>query len=72
MPKKPIFFESRGGTWGMKGEFDKAIADFSEVIRLDPKNAAAYVDRGRAWAAKGEREKAASDYRQAELLRKAP
>ena len=29
----------------IKGEFDKAIADFTESIRLDPRNAEVY-----AWA----------------------
>ena len=37
-----------------KGECDKAIADFTEAIRLDPQSASAYYDRGRAWAEKGD------------------
>ena len=39
-------------------EYDKAIADFTEAIRLDPKNAKAYRSRGVAWAHKQEFAKA--------------
>ena len=39
-----------GATPGMpKGEYDKAIADYTEAIRLDPKDALAYDNRGIAW-----------------------
>ena len=33
-----------------QGEYDRAIADSTEAIRLDPKNAMAYYNRGRAGA----------------------
>ena len=36
----------RGTTWLSKKQFDKAIADFDEAIRLDPKNTVAYIGRG--------------------------
>src|SRR5204862_3501985 len=32
----------RGAIWDDKGEFDNAIADYTEAIRLDPTNAAVY------------------------------
>ena len=35
--------------YGRKGELDKAIADYTEAIRLDPKHAQAYYDRGGAY-----------------------
>ena len=51
-----------------KGEYDKAIADFTEGIRLDPKNAAAYHFRGRAYSKKSEKAKAEADFAQAKKL----
>ena len=42
-------------------EFDKAIAQFTEVIRLDPKNAAAYANRGETYGHKGELDKRIAD-----------
>ena len=36
-----------------KGEYDAAIIAFTEVIRLDPKNAEAYGYRGKAYSASG-------------------
>ena len=48
-----------------KGEFDKAIADFTEAIRLDPRRAEAYWGRAHAYAKKGEFDKAIADFTEA-------
>ena len=45
--------------------YDKAIADYGEAIRLDPKYAAAYNNRGIAWSAKSEYDMAIADYGEA-------
>ena len=48
-----------------KGDNDKAIADFTEAIQLDPKNAKAYIDRGSAYINKGDNDKAIADCNEA-------
>jgi tetratricopeptide (TPR) repeat protein len=40
-------YVERGDCWRSKGEFAKALSDFNEAIRLEPRNAAAYSRR--AW-----------------------
>ena len=54
----------RGNASFQKGEFDKAIADYTEAIRLDP-NDVPYCNRGNAWASKGEHDKAIADFDEA-------
>lgn len=44
------------------GEFDKAIADYSKALLLDPKNAIALFGRGHVHMMKNEREKSIHDY----------
>ncbi len=39
----------RGIAYDRKGEHDRAIADYAEAIRLDPKSAKAYYNRGIAY-----------------------
>ncbi len=50
--------------WG-KGDFDSAIADYTQVIRLDPKNAGAYSLRGMVYQAKGDYESCIADHTEA-------
>jgi tetratricopeptide (TPR) repeat protein len=38
-------YTNRGSAWYRKGQFDNAIADFSEAIQRDPNNIAAYRNR---------------------------
>jgi tetratricopeptide (TPR) repeat protein len=48
-----------------RGDFDRAIADYSEVIRLnpgDPRTAAAFNNRGNAYVAKKEFDRAIADF----------
>jgi tetratricopeptide (TPR) repeat protein len=59
---------NRGDAWYAKREYDQAIADYGEAIRLDPKYAVAYRSRGDAWRAKREYDQAIADYDQAILL----
>ena len=54
----------RGNAWYDQGEYDKAIADFDQAIRLKPNFADVYVRRGNAWFHKGEYDKAIADYNQ--------
>jgi tetratricopeptide (TPR) repeat protein len=55
-------YSDRGVAYGRKGEQEKAVADFSAAIRLDPKNAIAYSNRGVAFAREGEQDKAIADF----------
>ena len=45
--------------------YEKAIADFTQAIRLDPSYASAYISRGVAYAGKGDYDRAIADYNQA-------
>lgn len=54
-----------------KGEFDKAIIDFEQALKLDPELITARTNRGNAYQAKGEREKAIAEYELALKLDKA-
>jgi lipoprotein NlpI len=45
-----------------KGDHDKAIADFDEALKLDPKNASAYNNRGNAKNEKGDADGAVEDF----------
>jgi tetratricopeptide (TPR) repeat protein len=45
----------------MKGDYDRAIADASKAIRLEPRYAPSYVTRGEAYRMKGEYDRAIAD-----------
>lgn len=51
-----------------KRDYDQAIADFSEAIRLSPRYRSAYVNRASAWYNQREYDKSIADYDQAILL----
>src|SRR3954453_7954228 len=44
----------RGADYLNRNEIDLAIADFVELIRIDPKSSAAFINRGEAYRRKGE------------------
>jgi tetratricopeptide (TPR) repeat protein len=46
-------YYARGVAYHKQGEFDKAISDYSDAIRLDRNNADAYYARGTAYHSKG-------------------
>jgi tetratricopeptide (TPR) repeat protein len=47
-PKEDKAYGLRRFTYAAKGQFDRAIADFTEAIRLKPQYASTYYFRGRA------------------------
>ena len=53
---------NRCGLWITKGNFDRAIADCDDAIRLDPKGADAYLNRGNAHAARRDYDRAITDF----------
>jgi tetratricopeptide (TPR) repeat protein len=54
-------YVNRGVEYGKKGDYDRAIADYTEAIRLDPKDPHAYNDRGNAYRYKGDNDRAIAD-----------
>ena len=61
-------FNTRGLAWYGKKELDKAFADFTKTVELDPKNYLAYGNRGRVWADRNEHAKVITDYDKAIAL----
>jgi tetratricopeptide (TPR) repeat protein len=55
----------RGLIWSDRKEYDIALGDFSEAIRLNPRNAATYLNRGNVWWDKKDLDRALSDYSEA-------
>lgn len=55
-------FTNRGLAYKSKGQWDKAIADFSEAIRLKPDFATAFNSRGNSYYGKGHFDRAIEDY----------
>ena len=58
-------YVSRGVEYKNKRGLDRAVADFDQAIRLDPKNTDVYTIRGMAWEAKGDLDRAIADFDQA-------
>ena len=48
-----------------KRDNDRAIADYNEAIRLDPKSALAFRDRGVAYSYKRDNDRAIANYNEA-------
>jgi tetratricopeptide (TPR) repeat protein len=62
-------YSSRGVAYRLKGEYDRAIQDYGQAIKLDAKSATAYANRGVAYDNKGEYDRAIQDYDQAIKLK---
>ena len=61
-PKIVEDYIKRGNAYSYIGEYDKAIADYDQAIKLKPHYAKAYYHRGVAYCKKREYDKAIKDY----------
>src|SRR5262249_47557919 len=60
-----IAYAFRGLAYIKTGDYDRAIRDYDEAIRLDPKFVRAYEERGAAYSWKGDYDRAIRDYDEA-------
>jgi tetratricopeptide (TPR) repeat protein len=62
-PNHTNAYINRGNTYSKRGEYDRAIADYTQAIRLDPTNADAYYNRGVVYAKKDDCNRAIADFK---------
>jgi tetratricopeptide (TPR) repeat protein len=67
-PKDVVAHHNRGDAYGLKGEIDRAISDYTVAIVLNPNYAPAYNSRGRAYTSKGDYLRAVADVTKAREL----
>jgi tetratricopeptide (TPR) repeat protein len=67
-PQNDAAYYLRGGAYLKLHQYDQAIADFDEEIRLDPQDADAYDGRGNAYKELGQTDRAQADFDQAHRL----
>src|SRR4051794_19305061 len=53
-PNDATAYHNRAVAFGLAGEVDRAIADYTKTVEIRPDNASAYENRGRAYASKGD------------------
>ncbi len=58
-------YSRRGSAYMQKGDYDHAIQDYDDAIRLNPNDAPAYNDRGSAYFYKGDYDRAIQDFNEA-------
>ena len=64
-PADAVAYFDRGLAWESKGDYDKAVADYNEALRLNPDFAGAYNNRGVAYFYKEDYRHARADWEQA-------
>src|SRR3569833_1390894 len=62
---KVAAYHHRGLGFLLQQNFDRAITEFNEALRLDPTYKRSYNSRGNAWKSKGELDIAITDYNEA-------
>ena len=59
---RSIAYVARGLAWRNRGDRDRAMADFTDAIRLDPDSSLAYSNRGILWREKKDIDRAIADF----------
>jgi tetratricopeptide (TPR) repeat protein len=60
-----VKYFNRGNAYRQKGDNDRAIADYTQAIAIDPKMANSYYNRGGLYRERGDNDRAIVDYTQA-------
>jgi tetratricopeptide (TPR) repeat protein len=60
-----VTYYNRSLGYGAEGDYDRAIADYTKAIELDPKFARAYNNRGTVYGIKGDHDRAIADFAKA-------
>jgi TonB family protein len=60
--RRGVAYDERGKAYVNKGDYDRAIADFTMFIQLNPDHADAYDHRGAAYGEKGDLDQAIADF----------
>ena len=63
-------YSSRGYIWSCKGDYEKAITDYSEAVRLNAANPDIYANRAYAYYQIGDYRRSVADY--SEVIRRKP
>jgi tetratricopeptide (TPR) repeat protein len=58
----PAEYVKRGLAWAEKDDYDRAINEYNEALRIAPNHAAAHARRASAWQRKGDYARAIADY----------
>lgn len=61
-PNDPDAYIVRANAYDEKGEFEKAIADYNQALKLEPRSVLAYLNRGLAYSNHGDQSQALADY----------
>ncbi len=64
-PQLAWAYANRGNLLDVRGELDRALADFDEALRREPDDGRIYNNRGRCHARRGEFDKALADFDEA-------
>ena len=67
-PNYAAAYNNRGYAYYGKQEYDKAISEFTEAIRLNPNYILAYNNRATAYGKQGKNDKANADFTKAKEL----
>jgi tetratricopeptide (TPR) repeat protein len=68
-PNDVFAYNQRAILWKDRKEYDKALADYDQAIRLEPAVAVHLHNRGVMWAVRGQHDKALADYDKALALK---